>query len=103
MSAHAPVFTDATLRCRRENALSWASDFEDGALCPSKSGLMNKHIVKHIVRIAQESGNGSRTIARAFTSLHFTAWYDMLHNMSLYASQYVSFWYSVQFGTIHFY
>ena len=22
-----------------------------GALCPSKSGLMNKHIVKHIVRI----------------------------------------------------
>jgi hypothetical protein len=22
-----------------------------GALCPSKSGLMNKHIVKHIVRV----------------------------------------------------
>ena len=24
-------------------------DFIFGALCPSKSGLMNKHIVKHIV------------------------------------------------------
>jgi hypothetical protein len=27
---------------------SWVNDPFLGALCPSKSGLMNKHIVKHI-------------------------------------------------------
>ena len=27
-----------------------------GALCPSKSGLMNKHIVKHII-VAELEGN----------------------------------------------
>ena len=32
---------------------SWSLRVNDpflGALCPSKSGLMNKHIVKHIVK-----------------------------------------------------
>ena len=34
--------------------LLWVSQgqyFIFGALCPSKSGLMNKHIVKHIVKL----------------------------------------------------
>ena len=32
------------------DSVFWGSDLFLGALCPSKSGLMNKHIVKHIVK-----------------------------------------------------
>jgi len=35
------------------NPLYWRMKyFIFGALCPSKSGLMNKHIVKHIMMMA---------------------------------------------------
>ena len=37
----------------RMNPLYWRMKyFIFGALCPSKSGLMNKHIVKHIMMMA---------------------------------------------------
>ena len=45
-----------------------------GALCPSKSGLMNKHIVKHIVVIGCMNifKRMSRTLAEAGPTLRMT-------------------------------
>ena len=39
-----------------------------GALCPSKSGLMNKHIVKHIVDVELTEGKGL-TLSRCCSGL----------------------------------